>query len=212
MRLFCKQLIGKDSQMIIKAKEISSINELSQVNNYQKVMLSNQHTTVSKGFLAESVKFMRDQQTTVDALIRPNLNDYHYNDLEIKIMETDIFEAQALGIDGVAIGAATAKQELDTDTLEQLIGAAYGMQVILNHVFDELNFTNQKKAIDFANEHGIDAIMVTANFDSEQAIQNLKELVEYNQGSVQFILTGTEIHRLEAMCNELGIHELMLEN
>lgn len=198
--------------MIIKAKEISSINELSQVNNYQKVMLSNQHTTVSKGFLAESVKFMRDQQTTVDALIRPNLNDYHYNDLEIKIMETDIFEAQALGIDGVAIGAATAKQELDTDTLEQLIGAAYGMQVILNHVFDELNFTNQKKAIDFANEHGIDAIMVTANFDSEQAIQNLKELVEYNQGSVQFILTGTEIHRLEAMCNELGIHELMLEN
>lgn len=198
--------------MIIKAKEISSINELSQVNNYQKVMLSNQHTTVSKGFLAESVKFMRDQQTTVDALIRPNLNDYHYNDLEIKIMETDIFEAQALGIDGVAIGAATAKQELDTDTLEQLIGAAYGMQVILNHVFDELSFTNQKKAIDFANEHEIDAIMVTANFDSEQAIQNLKELVEYNQGSVQFILTGTEIHRLEAMCNELGIHELMLEN
>lgn len=198
--------------MIIKAKEISSINELSQVNNYQKVMLSNQHTTVSKGFLAESVKFMRDQQTTVDALIRPNLNDYHYNDLEIKIMEADIFEAQALGIDGVAIGAATAKQELDTDTLEQLIGAAYGMQVILNHVFDELSFTNQKKAIDFANEHGIDAIMVTANFDSEQAIQNLKELVEYNQGSVQFILTGTEIHRLEAMCNELGIHELMLEN
>lgn len=198
--------------MIIKAKEISSINELSQVNNYQKIMLSNQHTTVSKGFLAESVKFMRDQQTTVDALIRPNLNDYHYNDLEIKIMEADIFEAQALGIDGVVIGAATAKQELDTDTLEQLIGAAYGMQVILNHVFDELSFTNQKKAIDFANEHGIDAIMVTANFDSEQAIQNLKELVEYNQGSVQFILTGTEIHRLEAMCNELGIHELMLEN
>ncbi|HIX01210.1 MAG TPA: copper homeostasis protein CutC [Candidatus Ligilactobacillus excrementigallinarum] len=198
--------------MIIKAKEISSINELSQVNNYQKIMLSNQHTTVSKGFLAESVKFTRDQQTTVDALIRPNLNDYHYNDLEIKIMEADIFEAQALGIDGVAIGAATAKQELDTDTLEQLIGAAYGMQVILNHVFDELSFTNQKKAIDFANEHGIDAIMVTANFDSEQAIQNLKELVEYNQGSVQFILTGTEIHRLEAMCNELGIHELMLEN
>ena len=72
--------------MIIKAKEISSINELSQVNNYQKIMLSNQHTTVSKGFLAESVKFTRDQQTTVDALIRPNLNDYHYNDLEIKIM------------------------------------------------------------------------------------------------------------------------------
>ena len=198
--------------MIIKQKAVQTINELSTLSDFQKIELQNQQTTASKGMIAETVRYLHDnQKISIETLIRPRAGKYSYSDIEIKVMEADVFEAQALGVDSVAIGAITEDNQLDEDSMEQLIGAAGGMQITLNHAFDELTLAGQKKAIDFANEHGIDRIMIAAQPDSSAFKENLQTLINYNQGAVQFVLTGKDEKQLTKLCEQFDLHLLLVE-
>lgn len=198
--------------MIIKQKAVQTIHELSTLTDFQKIELQNQQTTASKGMIAETVRYLHDnQKISIETLIRPRTGKYSYSDIEIKVMEADVFEAQALGVDSVAIGAITEDNQLDEDSMEQLIGAAGGMQITLNHAFDELTLAGQKKAIDFANEHGIDRIMIAAQPDSSAFKENLQTLINYNQGAVQFVLTGNDETQLTKLCEQFELHLLLVE-
>lgn len=198
--------------MIIKQKAVQTIHELSILTDFQKIELQNQQTTASKGMIAETVRYLHDnQKISIETLIRPRTGKYSYSDIEIKVMEADVFEAQALGVDSVAIGAITEDNQLDEDSMEQLIGAAGGMQITLNHAFDELTLAGQKKAIDFANEHGIDRIMIAAQPDSSAFKENLQTLINYNQGAVQFVLTGNDEKQLTKLCEQFDLHLLLVE-
>ena len=198
--------------MIIKQKAVQTIHELSILTDFQKIELQNQQTTASKGMIAETVRYLHDnQKISIETLIRPRTGKYSYSDIEIKVMEADVFEAQALGVDSVAIGAITEDNQLDEDSMEQLIGAAGGMQITLNHAFDELTLAGQKKAIDFANEHGIDRIMIAAQPDSSAFKENLQTLINYNQGAVQFVLTGKDEKQLTKLCEQFDLHLFLVE-
>lgn len=198
--------------MIIKQKAVQTIHELSTLTDFQKIELQNQQTTASKGMIAETVRYLHDnQKISIETLIRPRTGKYSYSDIEIKVMEADVFEAQALGVDSVAIGAITEDNQLDEDSMEQLIGAAGGMQITLNHAFDELTLAGQKKAIDFANEHGIDRIMIAAQPDSSAFKENLQTLINYNQGAVQFVLTGKDEKQLTKLCEQFDLHLFLVE-
>lgn len=198
--------------MIIKQKAVQTISELSTLNDFKKIELQNQQTTASKGMIAETVRYLHDnQRISIETLIRPRTGKYSYSDIEIKIMEADVFEAQALGVDSVAIGAITEDNRLDEDSMEQLIGAAGGMQITLNHAFDELTLAGQKKAIDFTNEHGIDRIMISVHPDSSSFKKNLQTLIAYNQGTVQFVLTGKDKKQLTELCEQFDLHLLLVE-
>ncbi len=198
--------------MIIKQKAVQTIHELSTLTDFQKIELQNQQTTASKGMIAETVRYLNDnQKISIETLIRPRTGKYSYSDIEIKVMEADVFEAQALGVDSVAIGAITEDNQLDEDSMEQLIGAAGGMQITLNHAFDELTLAGQKKAIDFANEHGIDRIMIAAQPDSSAFKENLQTLINYNQGAVQFVLTGKDEKQLTKLYEQFDLHLLLVE-
>ena len=198
--------------MIIKQKAVQTIHELSILTDFQKIELQNQQTTASKGMIAETVRYLHDnQKISIETLIRPRTGKYSYSDIEIKVMEADVFEAQALGVDSVAIGAITEDNQFDEDSMEQLIGAAGGMQITLNHAFDELTLAGQKKAIDFANEHGIDRIMIAAQRDSSAFKENLQTLINYNQGAVQFVLTGKDEKQLTKLCEQFDLHLLLVE-
>ena len=198
--------------MIIKQKAVQTIHELSTLTDFQKIELQNQQTTASKGMIAETVRYLHDnQKISIETLIRPRTGKYSYSDIEIKVMEADVFEAQALGVDSVAIGAITEDNHLDEDSMEQLIGAAGGMQITLNHAFDELTLAGQKKAIDFANEHGIDRIMIAAQPDSSAFKENLQTLINYNQGAVQFVLTGKDEKQLTKLCEQFDLHLFLVE-
>ena len=198
--------------MIIKQKAVQTIHELSTLTDFQKIELQNQQTTASKGMIAETIRYLHDnQKISIETLIRPRTGKYSYSDIEIKVMEADVFEAQALGVDSVAIGAITEDNQLDEDSMEQLIGAAGGMQITLNHAFDELTLAGQKKAINFANEHGIDRIMIAAQPDSSAFKENLQTLINYNQGAVQFVLTGKDEKQLTKLCEQFDLHLLLVE-
>ena len=199
--------------MIIKQKEIQTINQLQQLNttDFQKIELTNNGTTPSKGMLAETIKYAHEKQLTVNTLIRPRQGKYDFNDIEIKIMEANIFEAQALGCDGIAFGAITEENKFDKDVLDQLIAAADGMQLILNHMVDKLNQVEKRRLIDFANEKEIDYMMITNDSTSSTFKEQFQNLIDYNQGNIQFILCGDNEEQLLKDATYFNIHQILIE-
>lgn len=169
-------------------------------------------TTVSKGVLAETCLYAHTKDIPVIALIRPRGGDYVYNDIEVKIMEADIFEAQALGVDGISIGALTKDNKLDIEVLDQLIAASGGMQLVLHMAFDELDFAEQKKAIDWAVDRGFERILTHGgplSLPITDTLAHLKELIAYAAGRIT-ILPGGGItaQNCEQIAQELGVNQL----
>ena len=48
--------------MIIKQKAVQTIHELSTLTDFQKIELQNQQTTASKGMIAETIRYLHDNQ------------------------------------------------------------------------------------------------------------------------------------------------------
>lgn len=120
-----------------------------------------QAVTVSKGFIAEASKYAHEHQASVTLIIKAKAQGYVYSDIEAKMMEADIFEAQALGVDAVAIGALTDAGRLDLDLMEQLSASAGGMQVVANFAVDEIQADAQTEACTWLADHDFDKVMTT---------------------------------------------------
>ena len=116
-------------------------------------------TTVSKGVMAESTKYVHEHGRSLITMIRPRGGNFVYNDVELKIMEADLFEAQALGVDGVAFGALTPDGAIDEDAMTSLIAASAGMTVVFHMAFDAIPETKQFAAIDWLADHDVERIL-----------------------------------------------------
>ncbi|WGN88903.1 copper homeostasis protein CutC [Ligilactobacillus faecis] len=166
-------------------------------------------TTVSKGVMAKAIKYTHEKKIPLVFLIRARGGDFVYNDIELKIIEADILEAQALGADAVCIGALTADNELDYDALENLIAAAGGMELVFNMAFDELDFKHQKEAIDWAIEQGFSRILTHGGPLStpiEANLSHLKELIAYADGRITILPGGGLTSKnAEQIATELGV-------
>lgn len=169
-------------------------------------------TTVSKGVMSETLKYAHEKSIPVTVLIRPRGGSFVYSDAEIKIMEADIFTAQSLGADTVAIGALTPDNTLDIEAMENLAAAAFGMQLELHMAFDELDFEEQKKAIDWAVEAGFDRILTHGgplSVSIEKTLHHLKELIAYADGRIAILPGGgITFANCERIAEELGVHEV----
>jgi copper homeostasis protein len=139
-------------------------------------------TTPSTGVIEEVLAYAGEHSVPVMTMIRPRGGNFVYNDIELKIMHTELIEAKKLGTDGVVFGCLTADHWLDEEALELLIETAEGLQITFHMAFDELSKENQFKAIDWLAEKGVQRILthggpadttIAANF------AHLKELVAY---------------------------------
>ena len=121
----------------------------------------NDSTTISYGFMAEAQKYASELGSRLNVLIQPriiNLNNsdnYVFNDIEINIMESDIFQAQRLGIDRVSFAVLDTQNQIDEDAMEQLISASDGMQVCFTGI-DSINEKQQAASLDWLKENGVD--------------------------------------------------------
>ncbi|MFC6202447.1 copper homeostasis protein CutC [Lactiplantibacillus nangangensis] len=116
-------------------------------------------TTVSRGVMAEAAKYTQEHGVSLVAMIRPRGGNFVYNDTELKIMEADLLQAQALGVDAVTFGALTADGQLDTEAMALLVGAAGGMSVVFHMAFDALAADQQAPTIDWLVDHQVDRIL-----------------------------------------------------
>lgn len=169
-------------------------------------------TTVSRGVMAESQKYASEHNIPIMAMIRPRGGDFVYNDTELKIMESDLFQAQELGVDGVVFGALNDNGTVDEDAMEQLIGASNGMQITFHMAFDAIPLNNQPDSIDWLVEHGVDRILthggpLSSSIDT--TLDQIKKTIDYAKNRI-IILPGGGITRqnAEQIQNKLSVHEL----
>ncbi|WP_057810106.1 copper homeostasis protein CutC [Furfurilactobacillus siliginis] len=169
-------------------------------------------TTASRGVMSEASRYASEHHVPITAMIRPRGGDFVYNDTEIKIMEADLFSAQELGIDGIAIGALTPDHKLDTEALEQLLAAAGGMSLTFHMAFDEIAAADQAAAIDWLAEHDFDRILTHGgplNEPIEAHFDQLKQSIQSAAGRL-LILPGGGItaDNAAALADALSVKEL----
>ncbi|KRL83545.1 copper homeostasis protein CutC [Ligilactobacillus apodemi] len=166
-------------------------------------------TTVSKGVMGEAIKYTHEKNIPLVILVRARGGNFVYNDIELKIMEADILEAQAVGADAVCIGALTADDQIDYEAMETLIAAAGGMELVFNMAFDQLSLPAQKEAIDWAVEQGFSRILThggSSDTPIEGNFEHLKELIAYADGRIT-ILPGGKItaQNAQAVADALNV-------
>ena len=137
--------------------------------------------------------------------------DFVYNDIELKIMHTDLIEAKKLGTDGVVFGLLQDDGWLDEESLELFLETAEGLQVTFHMAFDAIPKTRQKEAIDWLAAHGVDRILThggPSGSSLEENLPYLKELVDYAAGRI-IILPGGGVtaENVEEVITTLGVKE-----
>lgn len=169
-------------------------------------------TTVSHGTMAAAAKYLNEQQIPLVAMIRPRGGNFVYNDTELKIMESDLFVAQQVGVDAVTFGALTADNRLDTEAMEMLIGAAGGLDVVMHMAFDEIAVDQQKATIDWLVAHHVQRILTHGGplqVPIKQHFANLAQIIELAAGRIE-ILPGGGItaDNAEEVSSFLGVKQL----
>lgn len=150
-------------------------------------------TTPSLGVLQETSKYLQEKSIPLVEMIRPRGGNFYYNDIELKMMETDIFQAQKLGIDAVAFGALTKEGTLDEDALEMMIGASSGMQVVFHMAFDQIDPKYKQESIEWLVDHNVDRILTHGGpIDQpiENNLYNIKETIKLADGKIQILPGG----------------------
>lgn len=139
-------------------------------------------TTPSTGVIEEVLTYAGEHSVPVMTIIRPRGGNFVYNDIELKIMHTDLIEAKKLGTDGIVIGCLTEDGWLDEEALDLFIETAEGLQITFHMAFDALSKENQFKAIDWLAERGVTRILThggPAGTPIEDNFDHLKELIAY---------------------------------
>ena len=169
-------------------------------------------TTPSTGVIEETLSYANEKEIPVMTIIRPRGGDFVYNDIELKIMHTDLIEAKKLGTDGVVIGCLTPSGWIDEEAMELLIETAEGLQITFHMAFDQIPKERQFEAIDWLADHGVDRILThggEANEPIETHFEQLKKLIDYADGRL-IILPGGKIdhQNAEFVAEKLGINEV----
>lgn len=168
-------------------------------------------TTPSTGVIEEVLSYAGEKNVPVMTMIRPRGGDFIYNDIELKIMHTDLIEAKKMGTDGVVFGCLTPSGWLDEEALELLIDTAEGLQITFHMAFDSIPAARQFEAIDWLAEHGVDRILTHGGAAGTNILDNLprlKELTNYAAGRL-LILPGAGItyENVDQIITELGAKE-----
>lgn len=169
-------------------------------------------TTPSTGVIEEVIAYAGEHSVPVMTIIRPRGGDFVYNDIELKIMHTDLIEAKKIGTDGVVLGCLTKDGWLDEDALELLIETAEGLQITFHMAFDALPKEKQFRAIDWLADHEVHRILThggPSGTPIEDNFNHLKELITYANDRI-IILPGGGISdkNLDTVVNALQVNEV----
>jgi len=170
-------------------------------------------TTVSRGVMAEAAKYTQEHGVTLITMIRPRGGNFVYNDTELKIMEADLLQAQALGVDGVALGALTKDGQLDTEAMALLVGAAGGMSVTFHMAFDALAPDQQADAMDWLVAHDVERILTHGGpltTPIADCLPQLQATIKLAAGRIQILpgggITADNVARITTALNVPQAH------
>ena len=138
-------------------------------------------TTPSYGVIKEAVKLAKDYQAKVIVMIRPRGGDFVYSEQELDIMLEDWKIARDLGVDGLAVGALTADNQLDKDAMLRFIEASQGFEFTMHMAFDQIPLEDQAASIEWMKKVGVTRLLTRAGSPETDLEQRLQRYEEYAQ-------------------------------
>ncbi len=143
----------------------------------------------------------------LQVIIRPRGSDFLYDAREVAVMQHDIRVAKELGVDGVVIGALTARGEVDRAITQQLIELARPMNITFHRAFDMT--ADPFQALEVLVELGVDRILTSGQQATAwEGVGLIEDLVQQAAGRV-IIMPGGGIneHNIEALVQQTGVSE-----
>ena len=153
---------------------------------------------------------LTSQKIEIDlhVLIRPRGGDFLYSELEFEVMLQDIAYCKKNGVNGVVIGVLKANGHIDVKRTNELVKAAYPMNVTFHRAFDMVN--DPFKALEDIIATGCNRILTSglANkaWDGREMIANLVRM----SGDRIVIMAGSGINpeNAEKLVQFTGVKEL----
>ncbi|MFK7853819.1 MAG: copper homeostasis protein CutC [Granulosicoccus sp.] len=146
-------------------------------------------SALALGGLTPGIGLMRLAVQTnipVFAMIRPRAGDFCFSDNELSIMCDDIAAALDAGVQGVVLGAATQRQELDFKMLGKLTDAAGDLEKTLHRVIDTLH--QPLKALEQTIDLGFDYVLSSGGQPRvAQGVELLAKLNAEAQGRIRIM-------------------------
>ena len=169
-------------------------------------------TTPSYGVTKAAVELAANYDTTIMTMIRPRGGVFVYNDIEIAIMLEDIRLTALAGSQGVVFGVLTADKKLDKPSLEKLIAASKGMEIVFHMAFDELSDNDQLEAIDWLSQAGVTRILTRAGVSGdslEKRFAHYHRILEHAKGKIEILPGGgIDLDNRQTFIDQLGVAQL----
>ena len=146
-------------------------------------------TTPSYGVIKEAVKLAKDYQAKVIVMIRPRGGDFVYSEQELDIMLEDWKIARDLGVDGLAVGALTADNQLDKDAMLRFIEASQGFELTMHMAFDQIPLEDQAASIEWMKKVGVTRLLTRAG-SPEQRLQRYEEYAQLADRQLEILAGG----------------------
>ncbi len=113
-------------------------------------------TTPSSGMIAVAREHL---SIALNVIIRPRGGDFCYSELEFEVMQRDIMQAKASGVNGVVLGILTADAAVDTVRTRELVALARPLDVTFHRAFDMTHDPYQ--ALDALIALGVDRVLTS---------------------------------------------------
>ena len=173
-------------------------------------------TSPSVGVVRAAVRFCREHDVTLMAMVRPRGGDFAYSAGELRMMDDDIDSHARSGVDGVVFGCARDGR-LDVAATEHLLStvrscAGGSLEVTFHMAFDEISPDEQLGAIDWLSAHGVTRILThggPTGTPIEENLPRLRAYVERAAGRIA-ILPGGGVtwENCEDVTHTLGVSEV----
>ncbi|WP_051523368.1 hypothetical protein [Ligilactobacillus hayakitensis] len=146
--------------------------------------------------IAEITKYAHEHRVSVNVIINQSFDTNNkLTDSDIKILETDIFECQALGVDSVEFSCFT-NDSFDEDAATQLLAACGGMACNLGILNQDIPTKVLERSFEWANDNYLDRIYVdnvdqfelaSKYFATEQIVLSTTKDSNLNNNSIKQI-------------------------
>lgn len=162
-------------------------------------------TTPSYGMILMTRKLI---SIDLYVIIRPRGGDFYYSDIEFEVMQHDIKQCKALGVDGVVIGMLLQNGQIDIARTAQLLALAYPMDVTFHRAFDRCH--DLSVALETLIQLGIRRVLSSGGYPNvEQGLSSLAQLVEQAKGRISIMPgSGIRASNIRHFIDTLGVSEI----
>ena len=170
-------------------------------------------TTPSVGNILQTIKYCKSYSIPVIVMNRPRGGDFVYTEDEKEIILKDLEIIVSSGADGIAVGALTAKNQLDKAFLQKVFSICrdHALEITFHRAFDSISQELQEESLNWLAEQGVTRIATHGGSDEKDILENtdrLKTLSQMNTDIQIMAGGGVTKENVEQVIHEAGITEV----